>query len=71
MQVTGEVAQAFDAMFGSEHLKADFVLVVLYALVAGALEHLETLIADIPAAQQVLAQSDLSHLSTQWRHSNA
>ena len=71
MQVAGEVAQAFGAMFASEHLKADFVLVVLYALVAGALERLETLIADTPAAQQVLAQSDLSHLSTQWRHSNA
>ena len=71
MQVAGEVAQAFGAMFTSEHLKADFVLVVLYALVAGALERLETLIADTPAAQQVLAQSDLSHLSTQWRHSNA
>ena len=71
MQVAGEVARAFGAMFTSEHLKADFVLVVLYALVAGALERLETLIADTPAAQQVLAQSDLSHLSTQWRHSNA
>ena len=71
MQVAGKVAQAFGAMFGSEHLKADFVLVVLYALVAGTLERLEILIADTPAAQQVLAQSDLTNLSTQWRHSNA
>ena len=71
MQVAGEVAQAFGAMFTSEHLKADFVLVTLYALVAGALERLETLIADSPAAQGVLAQSDLSNISTQWRHSNA
>jgi hypothetical protein len=63
-----DVAQAFGAMFSSNHLKADFVLVLLYALVAGALERLETLIADTPAVQQVLAQSDLSHLSTQWRH---
>ena len=68
MQVTVDVAQAFGAMFSSNHLKADFVLVLLYALVAGALERLETLIADTPAVQQVLAQSDLSHLSTQWRH---
>ena len=71
MQVAGGVAQALDDLFNSEHLKADFVLVTLYALVAGALERLETLIADTPAAQKVLAQSDLSHLSTQWRHSNA
>ena len=71
MQVTVDVAQAFGDMFASEHLKADFVLVLLYALVAGALERLETLIADTPAAQQVLSQSDLSHLSTQWRHLNA
>jgi len=71
MQVAGEVAQAFGAMFASKHLKADFVLVTLYALVAGALERLETLIAESPAAQGVLAQSDLSNISTQWRHSNA
>jgi hypothetical protein len=71
MQVTGQVAEAFGTMFASNHLKADFVLVVLYALVAGTLERLETMIADTPAAQQVLAQSDLSHIPTQWRHSNA
>jgi len=71
MQVAGEVARAFGAMFTSEHLKADFVLVTMYALVAGALERLETLIAESPAAQGVLAQSDLSNISTQWRHSNA
>jgi len=71
MQVAGEVARAFGALFTSKHLKADFVLVTLYALVAGALEHLETLIVESPAAQGVLAQSDLSNISTQWRHSNA
>jgi len=71
MQVAGEVAQAFGAMFTSEHLKADFVLVTMYALVAGTLERLETLIVESPAAQGVLAQSDLSNISTQWRHSNA
>jgi hypothetical protein len=43
----------------------------MYALVAEALEHLETLIAESPAAQGVLAQSDLSKIPTQWRHSNA
>ena len=71
MQVVGEVAQALNDLFNSEHLKADFVLVTLYALIAGALERLETLIAESPAAQGVLAQSDLSNISTQWRHSNA
>ncbi len=71
MQVAGEVAQALVNLFNSEHLKADFVLVTLYALVAGTLERLETLIAESPAAQGVLAQSDLSNISTQWRHSNA
>jgi len=71
MQIVVGVARAFGDMFASNHLKADFVLVMIYALVAGALERLETLIADTPAVQQVLAQSDLSHLSTQWRHSNA
>ena len=71
MQVAGEVAQALGNLFNSEHLKADFVLVTLYALIAGTLERLETLIAESPAAQQVLAQSDLSNISTQWRHSNA
>ena len=71
MQVTGQVAEAFGAMFASRHLKADFVLVVLYALISQSLDCLETLIADTPAAQQVLAQSDLHHIPTQWRHSNA
>ena len=71
LQVAGGVAQAFEAMFASDHLKADFVLLALYALVANALERLETLIAEAPAAQQALAQSDLTNISTQWRHSNA
>jgi hypothetical protein len=71
MQVVVQVAEAFRATFASSHLKADFVLVILYALVAGALERLETLIAESPAAQGGLAQSDLSNISTQWRHSNA
>ena len=71
MQIGVGVVQVFGTMFTSKHLKADFVLVTLYALVAGALERLETLIAESPAAQGVLAQSDLSNISTQWRHSNA
>ena len=71
MQVARKVAEAFGAMFASSHLKADFVLVVLYALISQSLDCLETLIADTPAAQQVLAQSDLHHIPTQWRHSNA
>jgi len=71
MQVAGEVAQILADLFNSEHLKADFVLVTLYALIADALERFETLIAESPAAQGVLAQSDLSNISTQWRHSNA
>jgi len=71
MQVAGEVAQALGNLFNSEHLKADFVLVTLYALIASTLERLETQIAESPAAQGVLAQSDLSNISTQWRHSNA
>ena len=71
MRVAGEVAQALADLFNSEHLKVDFVLVTLYAMIAGTLERLETLIAESPAAQGVLAQSDLSNISTQWRHSNA
>jgi F0F1-type ATP synthase delta subunit len=71
MQVAGQVAEAFCAMFASNHLKADFVLVVLYALVSQSLDRLETLIADTHAVQQVLTQSDLPNIPTQWRHSNA
>jgi hypothetical protein len=71
MQVAGKVAEAFDTMFASRQLKTDFVLVVLYALVSQSLDRLETLIAEAPAVQQVLAQSDLPHIPTQWRHSNA
>jgi hypothetical protein len=71
MHVAGKLSEAFDAVFASRHLKADFVLIVVYALVAQSLDRLETLIADTPAAQQVLAQSDLPHIPTQWRHSNA
>jgi hypothetical protein len=71
MHIAGQVAEAFGIMFASNHLKADFVLVVLYALISQALERIEILIADTPAVQQVLTQSDLSHIPTQWRHSNA
>jgi hypothetical protein len=71
MQIVVGTAGAFRATFASPHLKADFVVVTLYALVAGTLDRLETLIAGSPAAQDVLAQSDLSNISTQWRHSNA
>ena len=34
MQVAGEGAQALGNLFNSEHLKADFVLVTMYALIA-------------------------------------
>jgi hypothetical protein len=71
MHAAGKLAEALDAVFTSRHLKADFVLVVLYALVLQSLDRLETLIADTPAVQQVLTQSDLPHIPTQWRHSNA
>jgi hypothetical protein len=71
MQIVVGAAGAFRATFASPHLKADFVLVTLYALVAGTLDRLETLIAESPAAQEVITQSDLSNISTQWRHSNA
>jgi hypothetical protein len=71
MQVAEQVAESFEAMFASRHLKADFTLVVVYALVSHSLERLDALIADTPAAQQVLAKSDLPHIPTRWRHSNA
>lgn len=71
MQVVRKVAEAIDTTFASRHMKADFVLTVLYALVSQSLDRLETLIAEAPAVQQILAQSDLPHIPTQWRHSNA
>jgi hypothetical protein len=71
MQIVVGAAGAFRATFTSPHLKADFVLVTLYALLAGTLDRLEILIAESPAAQEVITQNDLSNIPTQWRHSNA
>jgi hypothetical protein len=71
MQVAGQVAQAFTGMFASLHIRADFVLVVLYALLHQALERLEGLVSESPACRQALAQSSLPWIPPEWREQDA
>jgi len=71
MQVVGALTGSFAQVFTSPHIKSDFVVVVLYALLRDAQERVEALIDDTPSAQSALAQSDLPYIPSKWRKTHA
>lgn len=71
MQVVGGLTGSLLQVFASPHIKSDFVMVVLYALLRDAQERVDALIDDTPAAQSALSQSDLPYIPTKWRKTHA
>lgn len=68
MQIVRDLARTVHHVFASPHLKADFVLVVLYAMMRQVMERLEEVISNTPACRQVFAQMDLPYIPTEWRN---
>lgn len=59
MDVARNVAQAHGQIFASNHLKTDFVMMVVYGLMRQTLERLEEVIEETPALRQAFDQSPL------------
>lgn len=71
MDVARTVAQAHDQLFRSNHLRTDFVMMVLYELIRQTLERLEEMIEETPALRQAFDQSQLPWNSNNSRNTNA
>jgi hypothetical protein len=71
MDVARTVAQAHDQLFRSNHLRTDFVMMVLYELIRQTLERLEEMIEETPALRQAFDQSQLPWNSNNRRNTNA
>jgi hypothetical protein len=71
MDVTRIAAQAHHQLFKSNHLRTDFVVMVLYGLMRQSLESLEEVIEQTPALLQAFNQSSLPWKPTDWRKQNA
>jgi hypothetical protein len=67
MEPARRTAQAHHVLMQSDHLRTDFVLLVVYALMRQSLDQLEELIKQAPALQQALLQSDLPWKQNEWR----
>lgn len=67
MQVVRSVAATHRQIFRSSHLKTDFVMLTVYALMRQTLEGLEGLIENSPALRQAFNQGDLPWKSNDWR----
>ena len=71
MELARQTAQVHHNLFQSHHLRTDFMLIVLYALLHQTLERLEAVIAETPAVQQTIHQSALPWKPNQWRTQDA
>ncbi len=71
MEVARRTAQAHHALLHSDHLRTDFVMLVVYGLMRQSLEQLEEIIKQAPAIQQAFLQSDLPWKSNEWRNQHA
>lgn len=71
MDVARTVAQAHDQLFRSNHLRTDFVMMVLYELIRQTLERLDEMIEETPALRQAFDQSQLPWKSNDRRKTNA
>lgn len=59
MEVARSVAQVHGQLFRSNHVRTDFVMMVLYGLMRQTLEHLDEVIEATPALRQAFDQSSL------------
>lgn len=71
MDSTRQTAQVHQLLFQSDHLRTDFVMLVVYGLMRQSLEHLEEMIKQSPAIQQALLQSDLPWKPNEWSNPHA
>jgi len=71
MDIARTVGQAHDQLFNSNHLRTDFVVMILYGLIRQTLEHLEKMIEYTPALQQAFNQSGLPWKPNNWRKQDA
>ena len=71
MDVARTTAQAHHQLFKSNHLRTDFVVMVLYGLMRRSQERLEELIEQTPALRQAFDQSHLPWKPNNWRKPNA
>jgi len=67
MEMACQTAQVHYELFQSDHLRTDFVLLVVYGLIRQTLDQLEEIIKKAPAIQQALLQSDLPWKPNEWR----
>jgi len=71
MGIVRQTAYIHNAIFQSEHLHTDFVLMVLYGLMRQTLERLEGEIDSVPALRQAFERSGLPWKPNDWRKQNA
>lgn len=71
MDIARITAQAHHQLFKSNHLRTDFVMMVLYGLIRQTLERLEEIIEDTPALGQAFNQSSLPWKPNEWRKLDA
>jgi len=71
MDVARNVAQAHDRLFKSNHVRTDFVMMVLHSLMRQTLERLEEVIEATPALRHNFNQSQLPWKSNDRRNTNA
>jgi hypothetical protein len=67
MDVAQQTAQVHHILFESSHLRTDFVMVVVYALMRQTLERIEEMIEEKPALRQMIDQGDLPWKPKEWR----
>ena len=71
MEITRQTLQAHHQVFESNHLRTDFVMVILYGLIRQTLERLEEIIQVTPALRQAITQSPLPWKPNERRKQNA
>ncbi|HMM97426.1 MAG TPA: hypothetical protein PKC99_00330 [Anaerolineales bacterium] len=71
MEAARRTAQAHHVLLQSDHLRTDFVMLVVYGLMRQSLERLEEIIKQAPAIQQAFLQSDLPWKPNEWRNRHA
>ncbi len=71
MDVARSVAQAHDRLFKPNHVRTDFVIMVVYGLMRQTLERLEEVLEDTPALRQTFNQSGLPWKPNNWRKQDA
>jgi hypothetical protein len=67
MNVAQNVVRVHEQLFKSDHLRTDFVMIVICGLMRQTLEHLEALVEQTPSLRQAMEQSALPWKPKDWR----